>query len=134
MARILPAYLTALVLLVAADSLWLGFVARDFYAAQLGDMLRPSPDFGAAVLFYLLYAAGLTHFAVLPGRRRGWRHALGNGAFLGLVAYATYDLSNLATLVDWPVAMSVVDVAWGTVLSAGVATLACAILARFGRA
>ena len=125
MPRFLSAYLVTLVLLAAIDFVWLAFVSRGFYVAQLGDLMRPQPDLLAAALFYAVYAAGITHFATLPAvRGGGWSTALVQGALLGLVAYATYDLSNLATLKGWPMAMTVVDIAWGTVLTALVATLA----------
>jgi uncharacterized membrane protein len=125
MPQFLSAYLITLVLLAAIDFVWLAFVARGFYVAKLGDLMRPQPDLEAAALFYAVYAAGIIHFAALPAvRGGGWNHALAQGAMLGLVAYATYDLSNLATLKGWPLAMTVVDVVWGTVLTALVATLA----------
>jgi uncharacterized membrane protein len=125
MPQFFPAYLVTLVLLAAIDFVWLAFVARGFYVAQLGELMRPQPDLLAAALFYAVYAAGITQFATLPAvRGGGWGTALVQGAMLGLVAYATYDLSNLATLKGWPVAMTVVDIAWGTVLTALVAALA----------
>lgn len=128
------AYLVTLALFAVVDFAWLGLAARSFYTSQLGEKLRPQPDLVAAALFYLVYAAGLTYFAVLPGLRgAGWTAALGLGAFLGFVAYATYDLTNQATLKDWPLLVTVVDLAWGTVLSAVVAAAACAALTAFGR-
>jgi uncharacterized membrane protein len=134
MASFVPAYLLSLVFLAAIDFIWLGFVARNFYARQLGELLLPQPKLLAAGLFYLVYALGLAHFAVLPGLRGGgWTVALGQGAVLGFVAYATYDLSNLATLKGWPIPMTVVDLVWGTVLSAAVAAGACAVLGWLGR-
>ena len=133
MPQVLLTYLIALVLLLAIDLVWLGWVARSFYVAQLGDLMRPQPGLVAAGLFYAIYAAGLVHFAVLPGLREDcWPSALAQGALLGLVAYATYDLSNLATLKGWPFALSMVDLAWGTALSGVVAAATCAIADRLG--
>ena len=110
----LAAALASLVAFCVCDFVWLGSVARDFYAAQLGALLLPEPNWVAALLFYPLYVAGLLVFCVLPAHAAGsWRKSLGRGAFFGLVAYATYDLSNLATLAGWPVAVTVVDLAWG---------------------
>ena len=130
----LSAYLVTLVLFAAIDFVWLGLIARGFYAAQLGELMVERPGLVAAALFYLVYAGGLVHFAVLPGLRGGgWTTALGQGAILGLVAYATYDLTNLATLKGWPFAMSVVDLAWGTILSGVVAAVACVALGWLDR-
>ncbi len=134
MPTFLSAYLVTLVLFAAIDFVWLGVLARGFYAGQLGELLAPRPDLVAAALFYLVYAGGLVHFAVLPGLRAGgWAAALGQGAILGFVAYATYDLSNLATLKGWPLSMTLVDLVWGTVLSGAVAAGACLVLGWLGR-
>lgn len=106
----------------AIDLVWLGLVAKPFYQQHLGPMLRPDVRWGAAILFYLLFIAGILVFAVIPGVDRGslWR-AVALGAFFGLVAYATYDLTSLALLSGFPTVVAVVDLAWGTVLSATVA-------------
>ena len=113
------AYLATLVFFAVVDTLWLGVVARGFYRAELGDLLAGEVRLGAAVLFYLVYAAGITIFAVLPGiRTESLVTALVMGGLFGFFAYATYDLTNLATLRGWPVRMSVVDIAWGTMLTA----------------
>jgi len=113
------AYLATLVFFAVVDTLWLGVVARGFYRAELGDLLAGEVRLGAAVLFYLVYAAGITIFAVLPGiRAESLVTALVMGGLFGFFAYATYDLTNLATLRGWPVRMSVVDIAWGTMLTA----------------
>lgn len=121
-ARFLGIYGGTLVAFLALDALWLGVVARGFYARQLGEMLRDDPRWGAAVLFYLIYVAGVVVLAVLPALElRSPGRALALGALLGLVAYAAYDLTNLATLKGFPIRMVVVDLAWGTVLTAVVA-------------
>jgi uncharacterized membrane protein len=112
-------YMSTLLIFVAIDIMWLGFVARDFYRSQLGDLVAPQLNIGAAVAFYLIYIVGITVFAVRPALRSGsWRDAYTLGALLGLVAYSTYDLSNLATLRNWPALLALVDVLWGTALSA----------------
>ena len=118
---------TALVFL-AADLLWLGTVGGRFYQAQLGHLLAPEVRWVAAVLFYLLFVAGLLVFATLPALAAGSlaRAAL-LGAFLGLLTYATFDLTCLALFRDFPVVVAVVDLAWGTALSAGTASAAWAI-------
>lgn len=117
----LKLYFITLISFLAIDSLWLGLVAPSFYRSQIGHLMRDSPNFLAAGLFYLLFVYGVVFFAVEPGVRGHslWQAAL-RGALFGLVTYATYDLTNHATLTDWPVLMTVVDMAWGTFLSAAV--------------
>ncbi len=127
----LAAWLASLVAFCVCDFVWLGWVARDFYGSYLGTLLRPEPNWVAALLFYPLYVYGLLVFCVLPAREAGSsRRALGRGALFGLVAYATYDLSNLATLAGWPVAVTIVDVAWGASVSAIAALAGYAAAAR----
>jgi uncharacterized membrane protein len=108
----------------AIDLIWLGLVARGLYRRQLGDLMADSPNWPVAVLFYLLYIVGIVVFAIIPGWRDGSMvHALGMGALFGFLAYATYDLTNLATLRDWPATLAVVDITWGTVLTGITATI-----------
>ena len=112
--------LTALVFF-AIDLVWLGVVASGFYQRHLGHLLRPDVLWGAALLFYLLYIAGLLVFAVLPGlQAASLVRTMAMGAFFGLVAYATFDLTCLALLRDFPVVVVVVDLIWGMVLTASV--------------
>jgi uncharacterized membrane protein len=121
------AWAGALVPFLVVDLLWIGVIARDFYRGQLGPLLLEQPRMGVAFLFYALYCLGLVIFAVLPGLNAG---SLGRAALLGAAfgffAYATYDLTNLATLKGFPVKMAVVDIAWGTLLGGVVA--ACSFL------
>lgn len=113
------AALACLVVYCGGDWLWLGVVARDFYATRLGPLLRPEPSWLPAVLFYPLYVCGLMVFCVAPAVAAGSaRRAVAMGAFFGLIAYATYDLSNLATLQGWPVTVTVADIGWGMFISA----------------
>jgi len=105
------------------DLVWLGVIARDFYRSQIGSLMADPIVWWAAILFYLLFIAGIIFFAVLPGLDAGsWTKALALGAAFGFFAYMTYDLTNLATLRGWPITLVVVDIAWGTVLAASVAT------------
>ncbi len=101
------------------DMIWLGLVARGFYRNRLGDLLSDNVNWAAAVIFYLLFLLGLLVFVVLPAADKG---GLGScilrGLFFGLITYATYDLTNLATLRGWPVSVAVVDILWGMALSA----------------
>jgi uncharacterized membrane protein len=111
-------YGTALVVSLAIDFLWIGVLARNYYRTQLGDLMVTNVGMVPAALFYLLFAAALVFFVIQPAlERQSLQHALLAGAFLGLTAYATYDLVNLATLKNWPLVMSIVDMAWGTFMA-----------------
>lgn len=130
---VLIAWVGAIIPFLAIDLVWLGVVARSFYRAQLGPLLADQPRWGVALAFYALYCAGIVLFAVLPGLRAGsLLHSALLGAAFGLVAYATYDLTNLATLRGWPPLMSLVDLAWGTVLTATVASISFLVARALG--
>ena len=104
------------------DMLWLGFVASDFYRTRLAHLMGDI-NWPAAIIFYLVFLVGLTIFATYPAVLKGvWTHALIMGALFGFFTYATYDLTNIATLRDWPLSVVIVDIIWGTVLGASVAT------------
>jgi uncharacterized membrane protein len=120
----LKLYVFAFVAFLAIDMVWLTVVARGFYRKQLGILLSDQPNWWAAISFYLLFVAGLLVFAVVPALQAGsLRTALLLGGFFGLVAYATYDLTNLATVRNWPWLLTLVDMTWGLVLSASVSCL-----------
>jgi uncharacterized membrane protein len=117
----------------AIDMLWLGIVAKNFYRAQIGSLLKTDVNWSAAILFYLVFIAGIVFFVLAPAlEKTSWRHALFAGAAFGFITYATYDLTNLATMKDWPVLVTVVDLAWGTVLSASVSVISFAIARKLG--
>ena len=119
----LKLYLATLVAFFAIDMLWLGLVAVSFYQAQIGHLMADSTNWGAAILFYLLFLGGLLYFVVVPGLQAGsLRATLPRAALFGLITYATYDLTNLATLKDWPLLVTVVDLTWGVVLCLLVST------------
>lgn len=110
-------YLLVLLVFLAADALWLGVLMGPTYAGWLGPMMLAQPRLVPAAAFYLLIGVGLLVFAVLPGRRSGSLAVTARlSALLGLLAYGTYDLTNYATLRDWPLALTLVDLAWGTLL------------------
>jgi uncharacterized membrane protein len=114
------------------DMLWLGVIARDFYQTRLGHLLG-EVNWPAAIIFYLVFLVGLTIFAIYPGATVGKvTTALIWGALFGFFTYATYDLTNLATLKDWPLSVVVVDIIWGTVLGASVAGLTVYLYKLFG--
>jgi uncharacterized membrane protein len=115
-------YLLTLPVFFGIDMLWIGVVAKGFYRKNLGHLLRPDINWTAALIFYLLYIVGILIFATLPAlEKKSLHQAVVLGALFGFFAYATYDLSNLATLKDWPVNIVFVDVLWGMVLTASVA-------------
>jgi uncharacterized membrane protein len=123
----------AAVILAVLDGLWLGVIARDWLVQQMGELRRADIQWVPAVAFYLLFSAALGVFAVAPALESGdWVKAAMLGGFLGLAAYGTYDLTNLATLKGWPVAMSVVDMVWGSFASAASAAGAVLALKTFG--
>ncbi len=126
-------FVAAFAVMAVLDGLWLGLVARDLYRRHLGFLMAEQVNWPAAGVFYLTYAAGLAFFVVQPGVESGSAiTALWRGAAFGFVAYATYDLTNLATLRGWPVPITLVDLAWGTILSAAVGAVATFAVLRLG--
>ena len=118
MSRFLATYGVVFAVLLVLDALWLGIVAKSFYQQSIGHLMAESPRLGVAALFYIGYPLGVTIFAVWPyAGQPGLTTALMMGALFGLFAYGTYDLTNLATLKGWPVGLSLMDIAWGTVVS-----------------
>jgi uncharacterized membrane protein len=106
------------------DLIWLGVVAKGFYQKNLKYILSPNVNWTAAIIFYLMYIAGILIFAVVPGiAKDSLRHVALWGALFGFFTYATYDLTNLALLKDWPLNIVIVDILWGVVLCTVVATL-----------
>ena len=124
MGDIIIRFLTAGVIFGIIDALWLVLVANKFYKDQLGSLLRNKPNMIAAILFYLIYLIGLLVFVINPAITADeWMLALGLGALFGFVAYSTYDLTNLSTLKGFTVKLVIVDLAWGTAVTAVVSTL-----------
>lgn len=114
-------YLLTVPVFFAIDLVWLGLVATKFYKSQIGFLLGPV-NWSAALIFYLLYIVGIVVFAVQPALQTGSiGKAVFLGALFGFLAYATYDLTNLATIKDWPVLVTLVDLVWGTILTGSVA-------------
>ena len=123
MPKLLISYCVTALVFWALDFIWLGFVVKDFYQREIGPLLLDAPRKDAAIGFYLLYVIGIAVLAVLPALDADrWQKALGYGCLLGLIAYATYDLSNLATLKNWSAQLALVDIAWGTVATGAAAT------------
>jgi uncharacterized membrane protein len=128
----LVAYALSLVILLVIDLFWLMGPGRSFYVSEIGGLLRGQPQLGASIAFYLLYAAGLTYFGVMPSLKASSALlALGQGALFGLMAYATYDLTNLAVLNGFTLRIALIDMAWGIVLSGVTACAASSLLMKF---
>jgi uncharacterized membrane protein len=114
----LKLYFATLIAFLAIDMVWLGVVARTVYQKYLGFLVTPTTNWIAAVLFYLLFILGILVFVVVPGLdNNSLKVTLLRAALFGLITYATYDLTNLATVKNWPVLITVMDMAWGTALS-----------------
>jgi len=126
-------YAIALPVFFAIDMIWLGLIAKNFYRAQIGTLMKSDINWIAAIIFYLIFIAGLVVFIIAPAMEKGsWTHALLFGALFGLVCYATYDLTNLAIAKDWPLLVTIVDLAWGAVLAASVSVITYFIASKIG--
>lgn len=130
--KFLQLYLAGIPVFIAGDLLWLGVVAKDFYQSGLSGLLAASPNWLAAGLFYLVFLAGLTYFATYPAyKARSMKQVILAGALFGFFAYATYDLTNWATLKDWPVSVTFIDMAWGAFLCSLVSGVSYRVVALF---
>ncbi len=117
-------FIIALPVFFVIDMVWLVLVAKKFYQEQIGFLMKPDINWFAAIIFYLLFIAGLIIFVISPAvEKHSWVHALLFGALFGLITYATYDLTNLATLKDWPLLVTVVDLIWGSVLASAISLI-----------
>jgi uncharacterized membrane protein len=124
MLKLLSSYAIATVFFFAIDMLWLGVIAKKLYREKLGFILSDEVNWTAALVFYFIYIAGILFFAVYPALRDfSWQTALLNGAVLGFLCYATYDLTNMATIAKWPLHIVLIDIVWGTVLTGSVSIL-----------
>lgn len=130
---LLKLYAIALPVFFAIDMIWLGLVAKNFYRTQIGSLMKTDINWAAAMIFYLIFIAGLVAFVIAPAvAKNSWSQALLLGAFFGLVCYATYDLTNLAIAKDWPLLVTIIDLAWGAVLAASVSIITYFIASKIG--
>lgn len=128
----LKLYGVAFVVFMAIDAIWLTLVAKNFYKQQIGYIMAKNPNLLAALIFYLIFISGLVTFVITPAiDKKIWSNALVMGAFFGLVTYATYDLTNLATLKDWPMLVTIVDLIWGMVIAAVVSAITYLIAVKY---
>ncbi|MGD9915161.1 MAG: DUF2177 family protein [Rhizobiaceae bacterium] len=125
------AYLIALVIFLALDFIWLGFVARGFYASRLGEMMLDQPRWAVAVIFYVVYVVGLVYFAISTGMVAGVGTAALNGALFGFFTYLTYNATNLSVFKGYDPVVAIVDTAWGTLMGAVVSGATVWLLGLF---
>ncbi len=128
----LKIFFIALPVFLIIDMIWLTLVAKDFYSKQIGFLMAKNPNLLAALIFYLLFIIGLALFVIMPSlEKKQLAQALFMGAFFGLVTYSTYDLTNLATVKNWPILVTVIDLIWGTFVSASVSVIAYLLVQKF---
>jgi uncharacterized membrane protein len=128
----IKSYLIALLVFLVIDFIWLGLIAKNFYQQQIGGLMKTNINWPAAIIFYLIFVVGLVVFVINPSLASGsWLKALILGALFGFIAYATYDLTNLATLKDWPLIVTVVDLIWGAVVAGSTSVIAYFIINYF---
>ena len=131
MAKTIKIYGLTLFVFFVVDTVWLAYISTDLYDKQIGFLLKEDVNWIAAASFYLLYIAGLVFFVIRPAiEQSSTLHAILAGGFFGLVTYGTYDLTNLATLTDWPVLITVVDLCWGTFLNASTAAITAYVVIK----
>ena len=127
----LKQFVVAFITFLAIDGVWLMFIAKDFYAKHLGFLMTKTPNLTAALIFYLIYIFTMVVLIISPALQKGSLvTAILTGALFGLCAYATYDLTNLATIKDWPLLITIVDLIWGTFVSGAVAGISYLILTK----
>lgn len=124
-------FFIALPVFFIIDMMWLVVVAKNFYQKHIGFLMRPDVGWTPAIIFYLLFIVGLVTFVITPAvEKHSWQHAVFLGALFGLISYATYDLTNLATLKDWPLLVTIVDLVWGMTVSASVSVITYLLAVR----
>lgn len=126
-------YAVALPIFMLVDGVWLTLIAKNFYAKQIGFLMKTNINWLAAILFYLLFIVGLVVFVVSPSlEKKSLINAILLGTLFGLITYATYDLTNLATVKNWPVLVTVVDLCWGAFLASTVSAISYLIASKLG--
>ncbi|TDO71328.1 putative membrane protein [Halanaerobium saccharolyticum] len=128
----LKSYLITIVIFFAIDLVWLGAVAKNLYREQLGFLLKDNFNATAAAIFYLFFVAGMLFFVINRAvELSSWQYALFAGAFFGFITYSTYDMTNLATIKDWPVMITVIDIVWGSFLCAATSLISYLLINYF---
>lgn len=125
-------YLISLITFLSIDFIWLSFIAKNIYQQKLGFIMAENINWPSAISFYLLFVLGIIFFVVNPAlEKNNIYYAIYAGAFFGLITYATYDLTNLATLKNWPLSITIIDLIWGSVLTAIVSFVTYLICSKF---
>lgn len=125
-------YIVTLIVFLAIDMVWLLVISKKLYAEKLGYLLAEKPNLVAAFIFYFLFAAGVLFFVIQPAlAAESLQYAIFAGLFFGLVTYATYDLTNMATIRDWPTMITVIDLIWGSFVTASTSSISYIIIMRF---
>lgn len=132
MFKFLPAYIATMLVMFVLDVVWLSVLAKPMYQQGIGHLMATKPNLMFAALFYLVFVLGLMWFAIAPNRHeKGVKNTFIAAAIFGFFVYASYDLTNLALLKDWPLGLSVIDIAWGTLLSGISASAGKLVFNRF---
>lgn len=117
-------YIVTFLVFFIIDLIWLGLIAKNLYKNQIGHLMSNQPNWIAAIVFYFIFIFGLIYFVIAPALDSGeWTKALINGLIFGFITYSTYDLTNLATLQNWPIKITIIDLIWGTSLGGSVSTI-----------
>jgi len=120
------------VIFFAIDMVWLGVIAKNYYQEKIGFLMADKVNWVAALVFYVMYIGGILYFVILPSIDNGnWQTALLKGAILGMLCYGTYDLTNMATLKNWPYQLVIIDILWGAFLTGATATIAYLLSIKF---
>jgi uncharacterized membrane protein len=129
---VIVSYILTALVFFAIDLAWLGLVARNMYNRYIGHLMSSQVNWVAAVVFYLAFIVGILVFAVYPSvDKDSLLRAILLGALFGFFTYSTYDLTNLATLKDWPLSITIIDIAWGMVLTGAVSAVGFFIVSAF---
>ncbi len=128
----LKIYLVTTVVFFLVDIVWLGFISKNLYSKYLGHLMAPRVNWIAALIFYALFIVGLMFFVINPAlAKKSLSYAIVAGGLFGLIAYSTYDLTNLATIKDWPLNITIIDIMWGTFLNAMTSGITFTIVQKF---
>lgn len=132
--EIIKQYIVTMIVFFAIDIAWLGFIAKKLYRESLGYIMADSTNWPAAIIFYAMYIGGILFFVLNPALEKGsMNYAILVGALFGFITYATYDMTNLATLKDWPLKITIIDIIWGTSLNALTAGVSFYIIKMMGK-
>ncbi len=127
--KLVKTYIVTLIVFFAIDIVWLGLIAKDMYRGDIGHLMADKTNWPAALIFYMIFIAGLIFFVINPALNKdSWTYALFVGALFGFMCYATYDMTNLATLRDWPLKITIIDIIWGTFLNSLTSTISFFII------